>query len=71
MKGKVLRSFSDTKHGSFSEGEEIDIPAGVDWVQAGFVAAADEIETAAVQAPERAVKKTAKPRQPRKVKAND
>ncbi len=66
MKGKVLRSFSDANHGTFSDGDVIDIPAGVDWVLAGLVEPLEaRIETAAM-APERtAVKKTAAPRKPK------
>jgi hypothetical protein len=66
MKGKVLRSFSDASHGTFSDGDIIDIPAGVDWVLAGLVEPVQAvIETASV-APERtAVKKTAAPRKPK------
>ena len=71
MKGRVIRSFSDNKHGSFSDGDVVDIPEGVDWVTAGFVlpiANSDTIENAAIYPPERAVKKT---NNPRKTKATN
>ena len=68
MKGTVIRSFSDNKHGSFSEGDIVDIPEGVDWVRVGFVVPitqSETIENAALYPPERAVKKTNNPRKPK------
>ena len=35
-KGIVLKSFASTI-GTFEEGQEIEIPKGVDWVKAGLV----------------------------------
>ncbi len=45
------------------EGDEFDLPAGVDWLAAGLVApVGQEPEAAAVEQPEKAVKRPARKR---------
>lgn len=71
MKGLVLRSFVDGMYGSKGMNEIIDIPPNVDWVKAGFVEVIEEeIETAAIEPPRKAIKKTARKRKPRTRKAD-
>jgi len=67
MKGRVIKSFAGTHYGSYGQGDIIDIPTGVDWVQAGLVEVIEEekIETAMIAPGRTAVKKTAKPRKPK------
>lgn len=52
MKVKVLLSFSDSVHGSHSEGAVIDLPEGVDWLRAGLVEALAEPEAEPTPEPE-------------------
>lgn len=56
MKVKVVRSFSDTNHGTHAEGDVIDLPPGVDWLRAGFV----EVIAEAVEVPGEAQKPVGK-----------
>ena len=37
MQVRVVRSFADRRHGSYSQGDTVDLPDGVDWLDAGFV----------------------------------
>lgn len=66
MRVKALKGFVATIDGTkyrVQEGDELTLPEGADWLQAGLVAAVKaEAETATVKAPETAVKKTASPR---------
>mgnify|MGYP006934458779 CR=1 FL=1 len=34
---RVVRSFADRRFGSYSAGEEVQLPDGADWLEAGFV----------------------------------
>ena len=36
-KVRVQKAFSDVNHGSFTPGQVIDLPRGVDWLEAGLV----------------------------------
>ncbi len=63
MKVRALKSFGSTQYGTFPEGKEFYLPEGVDWLRVGLVELVEpEIETAAVEAPEKAVKPAAKKR---------
>ncbi len=71
MKGTALKSFVATVKGQkirASEGDEVEIPKGVDWVQAGLVdpikTARVRTESAAIEAPEKAVKPKPKAKRP-------
>jgi len=46
---------------TYEEGQEFDLPDGVDWIQAGLVAPvrAEKVETATRKAPEKAVTREA------------
>ena len=66
MKVVALKGFSGMLEGrpfSVSEGEELELPEGVDWLNAGLVVAVkEEFETAAKATPEKAVKPAARKR---------
>ena len=69
MRVRALKSFVDGKYGRHSKGDKFEIPSGADWVKAGLVeiVEGDDIETASMQPPEKAVVK--KTNTPRKTKA--
>ena len=61
---KAVKSFGGSKYGHKAEGAVFELPADVDWLQAGLVVPVkQEIETASVEAPEN----TAKPKAKRRV----
>lgn len=57
MKVKVLISFSDSVHGTRAEGDVIELPEGVDWLRAGFVAPVEPEPAPEPEAPKPARKK--------------
>ena len=61
MKVRALTSFGGSRYGHVPEGHVFDLPAGVDWLQAGLVEPVGEtLETASLEAPEKAVKPRAR-----------
>lgn len=60
---RALKSFGGNKYGHFPEGKVFELPDGVDWLRAGLVELVEpEIETASIEAPEKAVKPKARRR---------
>ena len=54
---KAVKSFGGSQHGHRAEGSVFELPDGVDWLQAGLVVpVGEEVETATLEAPEKAVK---------------
>jgi hypothetical protein len=63
---KATISFVDGKYGRHNEDDVFELPAGCDWLQSGLVEPVEpKIETAAIEPPKRAVKKTNTPRKPK------
>lgn len=57
MKVRAVKSFGGSQYGHRAAGSVFDLPDGVDWLEAGLVVPVEpEIETAAMEAPEKAVK---------------
>lgn len=64
---KATISFVDGLYGRHNKDEVFELPAGADWLRSGLVVPVEpEVETAVIEPPQRAVKKT---NSPRKVKA--
>lgn len=66
MRVKAVKSFGGvTSEGRYhiSEGEEFELPEGVDWLRAGLVVPVKAaVETAAIEPPEKAVRPKARKR---------
>ena len=60
---RAVISFVDGLYGRHDKDEEFELPLGADWLRSGLVEPVGEnIETAAITPPKRAVKKTNSPR---------
>lgn len=64
MRVRAVKSFGSTFYGHKPAGSVFELPDGVDWLEAGLVEPVDEkageIESATLEAPEKAVKPRAK-----------